>query len=279
MSFKKLAIASATALMFVGAAQAADVTIDTTAVTTGTLADLETLIPATSLVTTPAINVTAGAVNLAVINGAIDISGTNVALSSMANNVSATATATATSSTADAYAIAGAKLSTTVIGAMNSATVEIASKTEDLASSANTQLGIESLAAMGGNITVGTPAVGAATVAGALEAGLAAQDNVLNTSSSDFTLAGLTTDSANTISSKINELQNMNVFNTTINAATLDAGIRVTAAVDTNAWFLNPQTGVVNLSNVAMATTAIGAMNSSVTRLGAGSLSPTVIVK
>jgi hypothetical protein len=283
MSFKKLAIASATALMFVGAAQAADViTIDTTAttsITSGTLADLETLIPATSLVTAPAVNVTAGAVNLAIINGAIDISGTNVALSSMANNVSATATATATTSTADAYAIAGAKLSTTVIGAMNSATVEIASRSEDLASSAGTSLGIESLAAMDGSINVGTPGVGAATTADALTAGLAEQAGVLATAASDFTLAGLTTDSTNTISSKINELQDMNVFNTTINAATLDAGIRVAAAVDTNAWFLNPQTGVVNLSNVAMATTAIGAMNSSVTRLGAGSLSPTVIVK
>lgn len=283
MSFKKIAIASAVALMFVGAAQAQEaVVINATAITQTADIDLTTdlalLNSAGDAITAPVANVISGAVNLATINGAIDISGTNVSLSSLANNVSATATATATTSTADAYAIAGAKLSTTVIGAMNSATVEIASRSEDLASSAGTKLGIESLAAMAGSIDVGTPAVGAATTAGALTAGLGAQAGVLATDGSDFTMAGLMTESTNTISSKINELQNMSVFNSAINAATLDAGIKVYASVDPNAWFLNPQTGVVNLSNVAMATTAIGAMNSGVTRLGAN-LSPTVTVK
>lgn len=280
MNFKKLAIASATALMFVGAAQAADITIDATAITSGSLQEASDLMTNVGgLVTAPAINVTSGAVNLAVINGAIDISGTNVALSSMANNVSATATASATTSTADAYAIAGAKLSTTVIGAMNSATVEVASRSADLASSASTKLGIDSLAASAGSVNVGTPGVGSLAPIDALTAGLAAQTGVLGTQGSDFNLAGLSTESLNTISSKINDLQNMNVFNTAINAASLDAGIRVVASVDSNAWFLNPQTGVVNLSNVAMATTAIGAMNSSTTRLGANLSTPTVTVK
>lgn len=283
MNFKKLAIASATALMFVGAAQAQTINVTDIAQTADVdlTADLAFLNAAGTAITTPVANVISGAVNLATINGAIDISGTNVSLSSLANNVSATANATATTSTADAYAIAGVKLSTTVIGAMNSATVEIASRSEDLASSASTKLGIESLAASvaaAGNVDVGTPGVGN-TGTDALSASLAAQAAVFSAGEGDFSLAGLTTESLSNISSKINELQSMSVFNTAINAATLDAGIKVFAAVDPNAWFLNPQTGVVNLSNVAMATTAIGAMNSSVTRLGAGSLSPTIIVK
>ena len=79
----------------------------------------------------------------------------------------------------------------------------------------------------------------------------------------------LTSETTNHLTNKVNELQKMNVFNTAINVASLDAGIRIAAGVDANAWFLNPQTGVVNLSNIAMTTTAIGAMNSSITRLGA----------
>jgi predicted hotdog family 3-hydroxylacyl-ACP dehydratase len=68
--------------------------------------------------------------------------------------------------------------------------------------------------------------------------------------------------------SMVDELQPMNVFNSAINVATLDAGIKIAATVDPGAWFLNPQSGIVNLSNIEMATTAIGAMNSSITRLG-----------
>jgi len=238
------------------------------------------------------IAVLSGAVNLARINGAIDISGTNVALSSMANNVSATATATATTSTADAYAIAGAKLSTTVIGAMNSATVEVMGKVTDQSNSIGQKTGVGSLASQGQDININTSTI----AAGVLPVGLDGVTNNLGNglttaklfesvmspgalTAGQFDMAGLTSEITATTTNKISELQNMAVFNTAVNAAALDAGIKVVANVDPSAWFLNPQTGVVNLSNVAMATTAIGAMNSGVTRLGANLTTPTVTVK
>ncbi len=312
---KKLAIASAIALMGMGSAFAQSITIetpqpqiagvfaaDTTGidnvanVTTSVFGTLDNILatrvtdPDTGVTTTTGydIAVLSGAVNLARINGAIDISGTNVSLSSLANNVSATATATATSSTADAYAIAGAKLSTTVIGAMNSATVEVMGKVTDQSNSIAQKTGVGSLASQGQDITVSTSTL----AAGVLPVGLdGVTNNIGNAITSaplfssimsegaltagQFDMSGLSSEITASTSNKISELQNMAVFNTAVNAAALDAGIKVVASVDPTAWFLNPQTGVVNLSNVAMATTAIGAMNSGVTRLGAN-LSVTV---
>ena len=317
---KKLAIASAIALMGMGSAFAQSITITTpqpqvagvfSADTTGidnvsgvteavfsTMGNLlsKTVVtagdPATTTTTGYDIAVLSGAINLARINGAIDISGTNVALSSMANNVSATATATATTSTADAYAIAGAKLSTTVIGAMNSATVEVMGKVTDQSNSIGQKTGVGSLASQGQDININTSTI----AAGVLPVGLDGVTNNLGNglttaklfesvmspgalTAGQFDMAGLTSEITATTTNKISELQNMAVFNTAVNAAALDAGIKVVANVDPSAWFLNPQTGVVNLSNVAMATTAIGAMNSGVTRLGANLTTPTVTVK
>ena len=287
---KKLAIASAIALMSMGAVQAQTV-INATAIQTdiATLTEATALIVGSNVVTTPDVNVTAGAINLAALNGAIDISGTNVSMSSLASNVTATATATATTSTADAYAIAGAKLSTTVIGAMNSATVEVMGKMTDQSNSFGQMTGLASLASQGQDISVNTSAIADA----ALPVGLAGLGNALTsaplfdsaissgmTSAGQFDMSGLTSEITSSTTNKINELQNMNVFNAAINAASLDGGIKVYASVDPNAWFLNPQTGVINLANVAMSTTVIGAMNSSVTRLGANlSSTPTVTVK
>lgn len=318
---KKLAIASAIALMGMGSAFAQSITIETpqpqvagvfsadttgidnvAGVTTSVFSTMDNLLAKTvsvpgvdgPTVTTTGydIAVLSGAVNLARINGAIDISGTNVALSSMANNVSATATATATTSTADAYAIAGAKLSTTVIGAMNSATVEVMGKVTDQSNSIGQKTGVGSLASQGQDININTSTI----AAGVLPVGLDGVTNNLGNglttaklfestmsegalTAGQFDMAGLSSEITATTTNKISELQNMAVFNTAVNAAALDAGIKVVANVDPSAWFLNPQTGVVNLSNVAMATTAIGAMNSGVTRLGANLTTPTVTVK
>jgi hypothetical protein len=315
---KKLAIASAIALMSAGSAFAqASITLETpqpqiagvfqadainidniSGVTTSVFGTLDNLLAVretdiNGITTTTAgydIAVLSGAINLARINGAIDISGTNVMLSSMANNVSATATATATTSTADAYAIAGAKLSTTVIGAMNSATVEVMGKVTDQSNAISQTTGIASLASQGQDFTVNTTAIEAAvlpvglTGTGNLGNGLGTTE-LLNSvmsggalTAGQFDMTGLNSELTASTTNKISELQNMAVFNTAVNAAALDAGIKVVASVDPASWFLNPQTGVVNLSNVAMATTAIGAMNSSVTRLGAN-LTPTVTVK
>ena len=283
---KKLAIASAIALMSMGAVQAQTV-INATAIQTdiASLADAATFVTDVGgLVTAPVINITSGAMNLAAINGAIDISGTNVSLSSMANNVSATATAT--TSTADAYAIAGAKLSTTVIGAMNSSTVEVMGMVTEQSNALGQMTGLGSMAMQDGTAVISTTsidqalaAIGAGNTA-ALGNGIVSAELLnLGGTGAQVDLANLTSEITSTTTSKVSELQNMNVFNAAINAASLDGGIKVYAAVDPNAWFLNPQTGVVNLSNVAMATTAIGAMNSSTTRLGANLSTPTVTVK
>jgi len=264
---KKLAMVSAVALMFAGSAHAinfddlaATQTDNFAAVTTG----LNTLLGTA----TPDVTALSGAINTAVVNGAIDISGTNVALSSMAANVSATATAVGTSASSEAFAIAGAKLSTTVIGAMNSATVDVATRILDQTESTAAKLGVGSLAASGGTaLDLGTPSVTPAT--GGIGAVLGVGGVLSSTGDIQLNLSGLTSETTNSVTNKLTDLQAMNVFNTAINVANLDAGIKVAAAVDPNAWFLNPQTGVVNLSNIAMTTTAIGAMNSSITRLGA----------
>jgi hypothetical protein len=237
------------------------------------------------------IAVIGGAINLARLNGAIDISGTTVTLSSLANNVSATATATATTSTAEAFAIAGVKLETTAIGAVNSSTVEVMGKVTDQATSFGQATGIGSLAAQNQSFDLSAVSFDTAKLPlpnAEIGISLTGEDSLFTATVADealggllnsqFDMTGLTSNITASTTNKINELQNIAVFNSAINAAALDAGIKVVASVDPSAWFLNPQTGMVNLSNVAMATTAIGAVNSSVTRLGAN-LSPTVTVK
>lgn len=215
----------------------------------------------------PDISVLSGAVNSAALKGNIDISGVNVGLSSMAANVSANATATATTSTANAYAIAGAKLSTTVIGAMNSATVDLMAKTTDQSSAMTGSLGAGSLAAQNGSVAMAIPDF--TNSLGTITNGISGTSNILNaTSGTNLDVANLTSSVSNTVTNKVSELQAMNVFNGAINVSANDASIKIAAATDPKAWFLNPQTGVVNLSNIEMATTNIGAMNSSLTRLG-----------
>jgi hypothetical protein len=262
MNSKKLALASAMALMFAGAAHAVDIST-----VTATQEDISSVATAIGGLLSDTVDVTAlsGAINTAVVNGAIDISGVNVALGAMQNNVTATANATATTSTADAFAIAGAKLSTTVIGAMNSATVDVMAKVTDQTDKTASALGMGTLASQGGTVGMGSQTFGE----GQLGLTTTGSDVLSTTGDLQLSLSDLTSSTSTEAMNKVSELQTMNVFNTAINTATLDAGIRVVAAVDPNAWFLNPQTGVINLSNVSMATTAIGAMNSSLTRLGA----------
>jgi len=313
MKMKKLAIASAIALMGMGAAQAVTpledelgnllksfvvgpVSTTTTTPGSGTLGEVGYVAPTSVTVSTvgPDIGVLSGAVNTAVLSGNIDISGANVSLSSMAADVSAKAEAIGETATATAYAIAGAKLSTTVIGAMNSATVDVMGKVTDQTDKTTSALGLANLSSSGGDIGVTTQDFGAgqlgglatvgsdilATTAGTLTtttprivsdgAGgfTTLNDVTTNTANLQLDLAGLTSATSTDGMNKVSELQAMNVFNTAINVAALDASIKVTAAVDPNAWFLNPQTGIVNLSNIEMSTTNIGAMNSSLTRLG-----------
>jgi len=280
---KKLAIASAVGMMFVGSAHAInfDQLVNDLSGTTIISAPAIALPTAESFAlvasslgsllntTTTAVSVIGGSINTGVINGAIDISGTNVSVGAMIGTVSATANAI----TSDAYAIAGAKLGTTVIGAMNSSTVDVAAKTTDQTAKALATLNVATLANQGGSVGLNTPNIIAAIPAiggvGFSAANLLPSTLLdASTSTTQLSLSGLVSNTSFDVTNKVSELQNMNVFNGAVNVAALDAGIKIAASVDTNAWFLNPQTGVVNLSNIAMATTAIGAMNSSITKLG-----------
>jgi hypothetical protein len=279
MKMKKLAIASAAAMMFVGSAHAINfddlaaniastvvipagstTTTYTSILPTDTFTTIEAGLTNLLNTATPVVTAISGAINTGIVNGAIDISGTNVSLGAVQANVTAVATALSS----EAYAIAGAKLGTTVIGAMNSATVDLMGKTTNLTAGITTSLGVATLAA-DGSVSMSGPTITAPTSAllGSLGAGA-----ILDSTSASLSLAGLTSSTTQNATSLTNELQAMNVFNGAINVAALDAGIKIAAAVDTGAWFLNPQTGIVNLSNIAMATTAIGAMNSSITKLG-----------
>jgi hypothetical protein len=181
MKMKKLAVASAIAMLSMGAAHAVEATplenelgallasivvggpITSTTVSS-TVEGVTTAVTTSTLV--PEIGVLSGAVNTAALNGSIDISGTNVSLSSMAADVSAKAEAVATNSTATAYAIAGAKLSTTVIGAMNSATVDVMSKLTEKSDATTSALGLDNLSSSGGTIGVTTQDFGAGQLGG-----------------------------------------------------------------------------------------------------------------
>lgn len=235
----------------------------------------------------------AGAVNMSTINGSIDISGTNVSITGIAGDVSAKAESIAnTTSTATSFAINGNNFSTTVIGAMNSSTLDVMAKTSNLTNSASSGLDVASLASQGGQIALATPSVTGQTTSigntiasinvlsgtslAAINLGLdglvgGVGENADTTTFSNLQqdLAGLSANTMSDVTSDVKELQSMNVFNMALNVAPIVAGVKIAALADTNAWFLNPQTGLVNVSNLQIATTAIGAMNSSITHLGA----------
>lgn len=192
----------------------------------------------------------AGAVNLAAINGGINITGTNVSLSGLAN-IGATATT---------------GLSTTVIGAMNSSTLDIAKMTVNLSDKTAATLNIAGLANQGAAPSITSQGFGPGQLQLATM-GTKILDAAEGTT--QFDMHGLTSSTDTLSSSMTDKLQNMNVFNMAVNMAPLVAGVNIAAVVDPNAWFLNPQTGIVNLAGLSVATTAIGAMNSSLTSLGA----------
>jgi hypothetical protein len=204
----------------------------------------------------------AGAVNLSTINGSIDISGTNVSITGIAGTVEANAAA-ATSSTA--LAINGNNFSTTVIGAMNSSTLDVMAKTVDLSEMTKSVLDIAVLANQGAAPSITTQSFGEGSL------GLATVGSTIleaATETTQFNMEGLVSGTDTLASSMTEELQSMNVFNMALNMAPIVAGVKIAAEVDPNAWFLNAQTGVVALSSMQIATTAIGAMNSSITHLG-----------
>jgi|GEM_PF-5239027 hypothetical protein len=278
MTMKKLAIVSAIAMMSMGSVYAQQTTVTTTnentAAETGglmttlsnSLGDLfnagraqtilDTFDPGTGDLTTRLTTITAtnpvditalaGAVNLSAINAGINITGTNVSLSGVTG------------------ALTG--LSTTVIGAMNSSTLDIAKSITTLSDMTNSVLNIGGLANQGAGPTITTQSFGPGSL------GLDTLGSTILESAdatTQFNLTNLVSGTDTLATSVVDKLQTMNVFNMAVNMAPLVAGVNIAATLNPDSWFLGPQTGVVNLSGLQTATTAIGAMNSSITRLGA----------
>ena len=192
----------------------------------------------------------AGSVNLAAINGGINITGANVSLTGLAGVGTAAATG----------------LSTTVIGAMNSATLDIAKSITTLSDKTSSTLNIAGLANQGAGPSITSQSFGPGQL------GLTTLGSDILKASPDttqFNMTGLTSGTDTLSSSLTDKLQNMNVFNMAVNMAPLVAGVNIAAVVNKDAWFLNPDNGSVKLSGLQVATTTIGAMNSSITRLGA----------
>jgi hypothetical protein len=252
MTMKKLAIVSAIAMMSMGSVYAQQTTVTTsnaaTATETGGL--MTTLAAAISSLSIPVANIDVsaigGAVNLSAINGGINITGANVSLSGVTG------------------ALTG--LSTTVIGAMNSSTLDIAKQTINLSEKTSSVLNIGGLANDGNGPTITTQSF----TPGTLGLGTTGSDILQSAANTtQFNLTDLVSGTDTLSTSLTDSLQKMNVFQMAVNMAPLVAGVNIAATVDSNAFFLSPQTGVVNLAGLQVATTTIGAMNSSVTRLGA----------
>lgn len=122
-----------------------------------------------------------------------------------------------------------------------------------------------------GSVTFALPAMPAPTAASNVPVPLASFDafTVLATGDANaIDLASLSAELNATGRAKLRELQVMSTFNMALNAAPVVGGARIAATLADQAWFLNPQTGVIELSRLQIATTALGAMNSSLSHLG-----------
>jgi microcompartment protein CcmL/EutN len=203
----------------------------------------------------------AGAVNLSAINGSIDISGTNVSITGVAGDVGAKAEAL---TSATAFAINGNNFSTTVIGAMNSSTLDIMARTADLSEMTKSTLNIAVLANQGAAPSITTQSFGPADL-GLATTGSTILDAAAATT--QFNMEGLVSGTETLAESMTEDLQSMNVFNMALNVAPIVAGVKIAALKDDGAWFLNPQSGIVNVSNLQSATTPSGAINSSIPHL------------
>lgn len=155
--------------------------------------------------------VLSAAINVEDINGSVSITGRDVTLSTGAAGVSATATATAADSVAKATAIVGTDITTLAAGAINSSNVEVAGY----------QLG---------------------------EDGIDPVD--------DYSFSGYEIDVPYTA-----------VFQGAINVAAIDASVTIAATAASGIYHTTG--GALSLSNLAISTTALGAVNSGTVRIGA----------
>lgn len=245
----------------------------------GLLSELTSLLSTiAATVDTPDISAISGAVNFSTLNGSIDISGTSVRIMGVDGNVTARADAVGSmTSDATAFAINGNAFFTTVMGAMNSATLDSRGnaldsmgKTVELMSTVTASLNVAKYSG-DGSVTFALPAITAPTAASDVPVPLASFDafTVLATGDANaIDMAGLSAELNATGRAKVQKLQGMSTFNMALNAAPIVGGATIAATVADQAWFLNQQTGVIELANLQVATTALGAMNSSLSHLG-----------
>lgn len=278
MNFKKVAVASAVSMMFAfsGAANA--------------WGDFEDIVE-DALEEAEEISIVAGAANLDDINASINIEGSNVTFSVGEPNVSASATANAVgtglaageqaaasvgTATASATAIVGNVLSTLAVGAINSGTVEIdAAALMDRGTYTYTDVGIESV----GGIALGAPGFG--NDFGGVGIALIGEDTLNSTDiygGEDSSVQNITinypADAVNKLGGNFagtfysNDTE-IGIVNMAFNTGDINASVNMIASVVEPEWFLHQaQAANVNLSNISISTMAIGAINSSITRLG-----------
>jgi hypothetical protein len=279
MNFKKVAVASAVSMLFAfsGAANAWGV-------------DFEDIVE-DALDEADEISIVAGAANLDDINASINITGSNITFSVGEPNVSASATANAVgtgvaageeaaasvgTATASATAIVGNVLSTLAVGAINSGTIEIdAASLMDGATYTYTEVGIESV----GSIKLGAPGFEGGDFGGVQIANIG-EDTLNNTwingedSSTQNITINYPADAVNKLGGNFagtfysNDTE-IGIVNMAFNTGDIDASVNMIASVVEPDWFLHQaQPANVSLSNISISTMAIGAINSSITRIG-----------
>ncbi len=193
--------------------------------------------------------------NNAPINGSINLNGANITIKSQdveANAMAKAEAATESTANATANAFSGSTFSTTAIGALLSATVEVdASMITDTASFTATGLGFTGEALR-------------------LEAGSEAAN--FNLELGNFSYGGATdvepAEFAGNIATAESHVHSISASLIAVNLAPIDASVNLTAVYQPGNVFHAPSGGMVDVTNLNITTTAVGAINSGTLRLG-----------
>jgi len=197
-------------------------------------------------------NVMAIAANNAAINGSINLNGANITISAQdveANATSKAEAATESTANATANAFSGSTFSTTAIGALLSATVEVdASMITNTASFTATDL----------KFTGEALTLDAGSEAASFNLGLGG-------------ISGMTAEPAEfagNIATAESRVNSINASLIAVNLAPIDASVNLTAVYQPGNVFHSPTGGMVDVTNLNITTTAVGAINSGTLRLG-----------
>ncbi|MGV0961114.1 MAG: hypothetical protein ACOYB1_14885 [Limnohabitans sp.] len=242
MKLKKVAVAAAIAAMFSQTAFA-DYFPGSDALTYGTYSAERTFSRIVGELDdfTQVINV--ASLNSATVNGSIEFTAETIKMGAASVNATAGATAGATgASDAVAKAISGNSFTTLAIGAMNTVDITAAASNIQAFDYKNVDMAGTSGIGYGENF-IAAPLNFSAPIAG-------------NSGSIAGNFSGVTS-----------TLGELSVLSVAINSGAIDASVHMHAALDTNrdtGWFLDKTVQAaasIDLTNLAISTTAIGAMN------------------